>query len=122
MSRPAIRVHIERLVLEGVAPGDRAAVVAAFRAELGRRLAAHASTSAPAQPSGPGAPTAASPAGPVGGRVLARPGGAPARPPAPAASHVAPGVAVSAPAPRNAASAGRLAAAAVGRVITGTRP
>jgi hypothetical protein len=42
MSRPPIRLHIERLVLEGVAPRDAAAVVAAFQAELGRLLAAPA--------------------------------------------------------------------------------
>ncbi|MBN8893088.1 MAG: hypothetical protein BGP12_11605 [Rhodospirillales bacterium 70-18] len=35
-----VRLRIDRLVLDGVAPGDRARVVAAFRAELARLLAA----------------------------------------------------------------------------------
>jgi hypothetical protein len=35
-----VRLRIDRLVLDGVAPRDRARVVAAFRAELARLLAA----------------------------------------------------------------------------------
>jgi hypothetical protein len=40
MSRSPVRLSIERLVLDGVPAGESAAVVAAFRAELARLLAA----------------------------------------------------------------------------------
>ena len=36
---PPTRLHIDRLVLEGVDPRDAGAIAAAVRAELGRRLA-----------------------------------------------------------------------------------
>jgi hypothetical protein len=38
MTRRPVRVHIDRLVLDGVSPGDRAAFTRAFERELARRL------------------------------------------------------------------------------------
>jgi hypothetical protein len=91
-SRP-VRLRIERLVLDGVAPRDRAAVVAAFRTELARWLAAGgAAELARRHASGRGSLT----------------------------GHAADVLSVSAPSPANAASAGRAAAAALGRAIGGT--
>lgn len=40
MTRPPLRVRIDRLVLTGIAPEDRAAVRRAFETELARLLAA----------------------------------------------------------------------------------
>jgi hypothetical protein len=37
----SIQVHIERLVLEGVAPGDRAGIAASVQQELTRLFAQH---------------------------------------------------------------------------------
>lgn len=39
MTRPLLRVRIERLVLEGIDAGDGGAVARALQAELARRLA-----------------------------------------------------------------------------------
>ena len=39
MRKPDVELHIEALVLHGVAPGDRAAVGEGVRGELARRLA-----------------------------------------------------------------------------------
>lgn len=39
MRKPDVELHIESLVLHGVAPGDRAAVARALRGELARLVA-----------------------------------------------------------------------------------
>jgi hypothetical protein len=51
MSGRRIRVRIDEMVLHGVAPRDHVALVAAFRAELTRVIAAGAPTAARATPS-----------------------------------------------------------------------
>ena len=38
MTRPPIRVRIDRLVIDGVAPRDRSAFIRAFEREIARRL------------------------------------------------------------------------------------
>jgi hypothetical protein len=91
MTPRPVRLRIERLVLDGIAPRDRAAVVAAFRSELARLLAA-------------------------GGAELAR---SHASGRASLASHATPTLSIAAPARADAASAGRAAAAALGRAIAG---
>ena len=38
MTRPPLRLHIDRLVIDGVAPRDRTAFTRAFQQEIARRL------------------------------------------------------------------------------------
>ncbi len=75
-------IRIQRLVLHGVAPRDRAAVVEAFRAELARLVAGRAIAEPVAQPR-PGAvlPAPANPgaAGRAAAGVVARAIGSAAR-------------------------------------------
>jgi hypothetical protein len=67
MTRARVQVQIDRLVLEGVRPADRARVQAAVTRELGRLLAAHGAPSAGGAATRRGAevPTSASGADPA---------------------------------------------------------